>query len=233
MTSRLVTCVALGLGLSGCAAGLAGPRMPVGAQPSSAAAIAPWLDSLRVDVATEVRLHWRFQDPQGEASGPGSMLFVPPDSLRFDVRGPLGSGARAAMVVGDSGIWAEPAEDVAQLVPEYTLLWAMLGQVRRPEAGDQVEVAEDADVFAWRYLRGGDTIDYIVTRRAPRQLVADVRRAGERVGRVHTVFDSLGRIVSARLDVPSRPARLDLTFTRHRRPDSLSATVWSPPDREP
>jgi hypothetical protein len=233
MARRLVPAILLSTGLLACSAGLAGPAMPAPLAPADGDAIAAWLDSLRVPVATEMRVHWRFQDPHGEASGPGSLVFVPPDSLRFDVRGPLGSGARAAMVVGDEAIWAEPAEDVADLVPNYTLLWAMIGQVRAPEPGDHIEVVDAAPLFGWRYTRGADTIDYIIDRSRPHQLVADVRRAGERIGRVHTVFDTLGRVARSRLDVPSRPARLDLTFTRHRWPDSLPRTLWDRPDDEP
>ena len=38
-----------------------------------------------------------------------------PDSVRFDVVGPLGSGRAAAFVIGDSSIWADPEEDVKKL----------------------------------------------------------------------------------------------------------------------
>jgi hypothetical protein len=230
MTRTLFPVGSLAAVLLGCAGGLPGPKMPTPLVASEAAAVRPWVDAGVASGAVEARFRWRFQDARGEASGRGSYLIVPRDSLRFDFRGPLNSGAGAAFVIGDSAVWAEPAEDVEKLVPNYPLLWAMLGRARGPAAGDRIESFSGPGVNAWRYVRGGDTVEYLIVREGKHQLVANVRSGGERVGRVLTTFDSAGRIATARLDIPSRPARLDLTFYRHATPDSLPASLWARPD---
>ena len=82
----------------------------------------------------EHRLHrfkWLFQDERSSAGGRGSARIAPPDSLRFDVAGPFGSGAAAAAVVGDQPLWAEPPDAVKKLVPNYPL---HVGDVRRRAA---------------------------------------------------------------------------------------------------
>jgi hypothetical protein len=43
-------------------------------------------------------------------------------------------------------------------------------------------------------------------------MVTQVRRGGEIVGRAEATLDSTGAPLTARLTVPSVPARLDLTF---------------------
>lgn len=222
----------LPLVLLGCAGGLPGPKMPTPLARSDAGAIAPWVAETTDTMPREASFRWSYLDgrTEGGAKGRGSFVIVAPDSLRFDFRGPLNSGAGAAFVVGDSAVWALPEEDVQKLVPNYPLLWAMLGRARAPMQGDQVQSATSRDVTAWRYVRGADTVDYLISRTGTRQLVADVRSGGERIGRVLTTFDGEGRLSSARLDIPSRPARLDLTFYRHGVPDSLPASLWARPD---
>jgi hypothetical protein len=58
-------------------------------------------------------------------------------------------------------------------------------------------------------------------------MVTTVRRAGELLGRAETTLDSLGAPVSARLTVPSVPARLDLTFLSNTRAD-FAPDIWAP-----
>lgn len=137
------------------------------------------------------------------------------------------------MVVGDTALWAEPEDRVKQLVPEYPLLWAMLGQVRAPLGTPSVSVIESGALQAWRYVQGVDTTEFIVTRSEPRQLVADVRRGARRVGRVVTTFDAEGFPVKARLDVPSEPARLDIVFTAVRVLPRIPSDAWERPVETP
>jgi hypothetical protein len=60
--------------------------------------------------------------------------------------------------------------------------------------------------------------------------MADVRSAGRRIGQVVTEFDPQGRPIRSQLDVPSGPARLNLTFTRWSSPASFDADLWNAPD---
>ena len=60
------------------------------------------------------------------------------------------------------------------------------------------------------------------------QALRALERDGLIVGRTETVLDSLGRPTSARLSVPSGPARLDLTFTASEASAPFAHDVWHP-----
>jgi hypothetical protein len=60
---------------------------------------------------------------------------------------------------------------------------------------------------------------------APSKLVAEVRRAGEVIGRAETTLDTAGAPLTARLTVPSVPARLDLTFSSTTQAD-FAPEIW-------
>lgn len=218
--------------LAGCAGRLPGPEIPVGHGPMAAADVAAWVASTATPATVRLRFSWQFLKEAGNASGRGAAQIAPPDSLRFDFRGPLGSGRSAAAVIGDSALWAEPEDRIKELVPSYPILWALLGQARLPGPGDLISGMEDTRVRAWRYVNSADTVDYVLTLGSPRQLVADVRQDGKRLGRVFTTFDADGWPRSSRLDVPSGPARLNLTFTERDRLDSIPRDQWVKPADE-
>src|SRR5207245_8835751 len=85
--------------------------------PADAAAAAAWARATLPGRDTAIRFHWKYQDPDRRWGGRGQARIAPPDSLRFDYVGPLGLGAGAAGVVGDSGLWAEREENFRSLVP--------------------------------------------------------------------------------------------------------------------
>lgn len=202
----------LALLLAGCR-GAPGSLVPVAAQPVGREEVARWVE---VTVPAQQRLHrfkWLFRDEKSSAGGRGSARIAPPDSLRFDVAGPFGSGAASAAVVGDQPLWAEPPDAISKLVPNYPLMWAMFGIARMPEDGAALRGLSDGAVTAWQYAGSGDTVDYVRTAGSPVRFVAEVRRAGEIVGRAETTLDSAGAPLTSRLTVPSVPARLDLTFS--------------------
>lgn len=203
----------LGLALAGLACRSApGAVVPASAEPVSREQAAEWV---RGTQPSEHRLHrfkWLFRDEQSSAGGRGSARIAPPDSLRFDVAGPFGSGAASAAVVGEQPLWAEPPDAVKKLVPNYPLMWGMFGVARLPAAGADIRGLADGNVTAWRYAEAGDTIEYVRTQGRPVKMVTVVRRAGELLGRAEATLDSTGAPLTARLTVPSAPARLDLTF---------------------
>jgi hypothetical protein len=188
-----------------------------------------WIATTRTSQPLVHRFRWRFQDQVGSAGGRGSARITPGDSLRFDVIGPLGSGRGAAFVVGDSAHWAQPEDEVRKLVPNYPLLWAMLGVARLPMPLEAVSRAEEPRVTAWRFVAGADTTEYAWIAESEPRLVAEVRRGGERVGRVVTVFSADGRPRSARLLVPSGPARLDISYVATTTVDGFPPDTWLPP----
>lgn len=210
-----------------------GPPMPTALAPVDPAMVAGWVGGTQAGEPTMLRFRWTFQDEKGAAKGRGSAIILPPDSLRFDFRGPLGSGSGAAAVVGDLALWAEPEEEVDKLVPNYPLLWAMLGKARAPTAGDALRGYRDEHLTAWRYSAGADTVDYILVHGSPRQLIVDVRQGGSRIGRVATTLDAVGHPVRARMEIPRQPARLDLSFYVAGPLDDRPADLWTRPDDAP
>lgn len=221
------------LGSLGCAGRLPGPTMPVAMPSVSTDSVGLWVASTRVAVPMRLQFGWRLQDGSGSTPGRGVAVVIRGDSLRADFRLPLGAASGALAVVGDQALWAEPEEDISKLVPNYPLLWALLGQARMPAAGDQVRAFANERLVAWQYVSGIDTTDYLLTRGSPRELVADVRIAGARLGRVYSIFGANGILERSRLDVPSPSSRLELTVRNHSVPDTLPTNFWVRPSDAP
>ena len=177
----------------------------------------------------EHRLHrfkWLFRDDKSSAGGRGSARIAPPDSMRFDVAGPFGSGAASAVVLGDRPLWVEPPDAIEKMVPNYPLMWALFGVARLPDDGAELRGLAEGAVTAWRYAEANDTVEYVRTRGSPTRMVTVVRRNGKVVGRAESTLDSAGAPLKARLTVPSVPARLDLEFTSTSQAD-FAPEIWA------
>jgi hypothetical protein len=215
----------LALTLAACR-GAPGAVVPAGSAPVSREQVDQWVAAT---VPADHRLHrfkWLFQDERSSAGGRGSARIAPPDSLRFDVAGPFGSGAAAAAVVGSEPLWAQPPDAVKKLVPNYPLMWAMFGVARMPETGDSLRGLSDGNVVAWQYAGATDTVSYVRTTGKSGKLTAEVRHAGKVVGRAETTLDADGVPLKARLVVPSVPAKLDLTFLSTARA-TFAPDIWT------
>jgi len=218
--------VYLGLVGAGCRSA-PGPVVPQAAQPVDRTQVGAWVAAT---VPGESRLHrfkWLLQDERGSAGGKGSARVVPPDSLRFDVAGPFGSGAASAVVIGDRAVWTEPADAIARLVPNYPLMWAMFGVARMPPEGVELRGLSQDSVTSWQYAGATDTVQYARTGGNPVQLVAEVRQAGKLIGRAEATLRPDGFPIKARLTVPSPPAKLDLTFLSTTRAN-FAPDIWLP-----
>lgn len=227
---RLLAASYIGLvGLAGCG-GSPGPVVPTGARPSTVEEAVAWTAVRSMEPPVLHRFRWLYRDRGQSLGGRGSARIATGDSLRFDVSGPLGSGRGAAFVVGDSAHWAQPEDDLRKLVPNYPLLWAMLGVAQMPEAVTDVQRYEDAKVTAWRLISGPDTVEFARIAGPPVKLVAEVRQGGERVGRVETVFQEGGTLKSSRLDIPRAPARLDITYVSSSRTQPFAPDIWVRPE---
>ncbi|HET6778420.1 MAG TPA: hypothetical protein VFH26_05990 [Gemmatimonadales bacterium] len=201
----------LGLAGAGCRSA-PGPVLPAGAAPIERDRVVEWVAAT---IPTQSQLHrfkWLFVDERGSAGGRGSARVAPPDSLRFDVAGPFGSGAASAVVIGDRPAWTEPPDVIARLVPNYPLMWAMFGMAMAPADGVTIRGLTQDSITAWEYARAGDTIQYARTAGDPVRFFAEVRHVGELIGRAETTLRPDGSLIKARLTVPSVPAQLDLTF---------------------
>lgn len=196
--------------LAGCPRPLA-PLVPVPLPPVDRARALAWVARTVPGRNTAIRLSFLFQDGQRRWGGHGTARIAPPDSLRLDYVGPLGLGSGAAVVVGDSAIWADPEENFHSFVPEVRMLWAAVGVVR-PPAPDAAVAGEDAPGrTVWRFVEGPDTLDYVAADGPPRTLDAEWRRGGKVVARSRTELDAHAWPSKARVLFPERSARFELS----------------------
>ena len=225
---RPVVALYLALGsLGACKPSLA-PVVPVGAEVVALDSVPFWTAGTAAQGRILHRFKWLYHDERSSIGGRGSVRIAAPDSLRFDVAGPLGANPAAAMVVGDSAIWIDAPESIRNIVPSYPLLWAGFGVVHPPAGSTVVWAGRAGAVVVWRMAAGLDTVDYALTRLPPRRLLAELRHAGTMVARMDAVLTPEGRPTSARLLVPARPSRLDLTFTLSDPSARFPADVWHP-----
>jgi hypothetical protein len=174
-----------------------------------------------------VALRWRFRDATGSVSGRGAVRVSPPDSLRIDVRGPLGFG-HGTLVIAGGEAWADPEDLVQQVLPRRYLVWAMLGVVRAPEAALRYEAGEaggrrlvrcgEPDGVATTFVLRGDT------------LAGAVQVRGDRVvGRLTLVRDARGALVHADAEDLERHARLSFDIQSRTPSGAFPAEVWRHP----
>ena len=74
-----------------------------------------------------------------------AVRIAPPDTLRFDYRGPFGRSG-AAVIVADSALWVVPQRDARELLPAAPVFWAALGIPQPPPRDARLsgrEAAED------------------------------------------------------------------------------------------
>ena len=204
-----------------------GAVLPAAAEPVSEGQVAEWVASTVPSDHLLHRFKWLFKDERASAGGRGSARVAPPDSLRFDVAGPFGSGAASAVVIGDRALWTEPPDAIAKMVPNYPLMWAMFGVARLPPEGATLRGLTKGPTTAWQYAGSSDTIEYARTLGNPVRFVAVVRQNGKLVGRAETQLGPDGTPLKARLTVPSAPAQLDLTFLSTKR-TSFAPDLWLP-----
>jgi len=185
---------------------------------------------------TAIRFRWKYQDDQKRWGGRGQARIAPPDSLRFDYVGPLGLGAGAAAIVGDSAIWADPEQNFRSLIPAVRMLWAAVGIVRPPApdalvfggggGGAGAAGGADSSVRIWRLAADGDTLDYRETRGGARVLEAEWRRVGKVLARSRTEFDPQRMPARARMDFPEERARFELTVVLVDTAAVLDPAIW-------
>ena len=206
--------------------------------PASRDSAAHWAGTTLPRAPALIRFRWHYQDERIKYAGRGTVRIAPPDSLRFDYIGPLGLGTGAAVIIGDSVLWADPDKDFRSLVPAVPMLWAAFAMVRPP--------ADDATVFGtqlvdsprhtrrivWRFAQPQDTLAYVVTQLDSAghsgMLEAEWRRRGKMVARSWSRLDSLAHPASARSDFPevSGGARFELTVVAFDTAQVFAPAVW-------
>ena len=201
-----------------------------GAMPSmSAQEAGRWADGTAPTGHQVTRFRWLFNNGEASVGGLGSARVAGPDSMRFDIAGRGGSRGAAAMVIGDRAQWVQPPDVIAQLIPSYPLMWAMFGVMRPPPPGARVRGTQQGGRTALEWVQGADTVRYAWLASGPGTVQAQWQRAGITMGLVETRLDADGAPVSARLTVPSVPARLDLTIVADSSAPPFPPSVWAPP----
>jgi hypothetical protein len=202
--------------------------VPVEAVAVSVDSVPVWMGSLAPAGRITHRFRWLFREERSSVGGRGSARIAAPDSLRFDVAGPLGANPAAAMVVRDSAVWIHAPGSIKEIVPSYPLLWAGFGVGALPNGGEVIWAGQAGDIVAWRVAAGADTLTFALTRGTPRRLQAELRRSGQVMARMDTRYSAEGTLATARLSIPTRPAQLDLTFTLSDATARFPADVWRP-----
>jgi hypothetical protein len=160
-----------------------------------------WVVGLAPPCATRYDLRWTFQTQRGAVRGQAALRVEPPDSLRFDYRGPFGRSG-AAFLVDEDVVWAVPEEEVGALIQAIPLFWAALGMPRDPPAGTSIFGVEAQGNRRWRYGVNGDTLEYSVAVTPPFRFLASMRRFDKVVGHVEVDYD----------DQTHLPKKATLTF---------------------
>ena len=221
-------CGAAVLLLAGCR-GYPGRLEPAGLRPLDPATAAGWAAESQPTEAARYDLRWTYTTQRGSARGRASVRVAPPDSLRFDYRGPFGRSG-AAVVVGDGVIWSEPEQDVEQLIPVAPLFWAALGVVSRPPAGAAVYGTTTDTQRILQYVSGGDTLSYVVTDEPPYRLQAEMRSYDAVVGLVELEYDDSTHVpAEATMSFPQSASIIILSVESLETVSSFDPDTWKRP----
>lgn len=211
--------------VAGCVARLA-PLVAIALTPADRVQALAWAQRTLPGRDTAIRFRFRYEDRRRRWGGRGTARVAPPDSLRFDYTGPLGLGSGAAVVVGDSAVWADPEENFRSLVPAVRMLWAALGVVRPPDSAASVAGVQTPPRTIWRFVQDADTLDYVATDGPSRTLEAEWRREGKVVARSRTELTVGAQPTKARIDFPEAPARFELTVVGVDTAVVLAPSLW-------
>lgn len=174
---------------------------PAGLVPVPPDTVRRWVEMFGPRRAVRYDLTWRYTTQQGSSAGRAAVRVAPPDTLRFDYRGPFGRSG-SAMIVGGAVLWAQPEDDLTSLVPTAPLFWAALGRPIPPPPGADVYARAWERRRAWRYVTGDVEMDFIERHGSSTQLLAELRHGGRIIGSTTLTFAGDGR----------RPAEATMRF---------------------
>ena len=201
------------------------PLVPDVLGPAEPGTAATWAAATWPRRPVAVQFRWRYGDDRSAFQGRGTARLAPPDSLRLDLRGPLGYSG-AAVVVGDAVVWSEPRGDLDDLLGGVPVLWAALGAVRPPAPAAQVFGGVDTTGARWRFVTGDDTLEYRTRIGPARVLEAEWRRAGRVRARSRTEYGTDTMPARARIDFPEAAARFELSVVARDTLVVFPATLW-------
>jgi hypothetical protein len=128
-------------------------------------------------------------------------------------------------------IWAEPEEDVSELIPVAPLFWAALGIPVDPPEGAAVYGRETELQRTWMYVMDGDSLSYVVSRGSEYRLEAEMRRQGDVIGTVELTFaDSVGNPREAMMTFPQTATLFGLDVQGIEILEAVDPEVWRRPE---
>lgn len=202
---------------------------PAGMSPVDAATVTAWAAPFAPQTRQRYVLVWTYRTASGAAKGRAAVRIAPPDSLRFDFRGPLGKSG-AAVVIGDSGIWSRPETDFRDILGAAPLFWAAFGMPRPPAKGSTVTGSEADGRRAWQYVVASDTFTFVVAAGSPKRILAELRREGKTVGLAEATFTVSGdRVASSKLDFPAAESRFSFTVDSVVSAEAFGPDTWRRP----
>jgi len=211
---------------AGCARPPAPPE-PLGAwAPESEATFAAMAGRTVPAAAQLLRVRWRYDDGDREASGRGAVRLAPPDSLRLDVAVPV--VGRATLVLAGESTWAQPDEVVDAVPRSRAVLWALFGIIRRPQSGTRIEVGEAADRRLYRLTDPGGGVT-VLECRGDTLLGATVSAAGRVVGRLALTRDAAGAVAKADATDIERGMRFVVEVEHRETSEPFPAEIWRRP----
>lgn len=201
-----------------------GALVPEALAPASSDSARAWALTTAPKHAAGIRFKWRYEDRKVNGAGRATTRVAPPDSARLDYAATLGLSSGAGVVVGDSVIWADPAQDFRSFIRGVAVFWAMMGVGRPAPAGAVVTAGTvgsgDHPRQAWRYATGADTLTYVA---GAQTLDVEWRTGATLVATSHTELDGRGWPVRAQVEFPKAGARFELTVV------GIDTTVVVPP----
>lgn len=202
---------------------------PSGLEPLAGAAIESWLAPYRITGPVRYDLKWRFINQKGSTAGRAAVRIAPPDTLRFDYRGPFGRSG-AALIVGDSALWAVPERETRDLIPAAPLFWVALGAPRGPPSRARVFGRERESLHAWRYVAEADTMEFVEVGPGVERLLTEVRREGRIVASLETRFRPGTRVPSeTRMRFPQDGSALIFTVEGFQSVAAFDPSTWRRP----
>ena len=167
---------------------------------------------------------WMFRNEQGSVGGRAAIRIVPPDSMRFDYRGPLGRSGNVA-VVGDSALWMS-SEDLEGLVTYAPLFWTALGLPPVPPDTAALYSLVGDDFRAWRYILVEDTLDFVLEGSPADRLLGEIRRQGQVLAQARVELDALtGFATESRIDFYN-VSRFEFTVESVDTLATFDETIW-------
>lgn len=220
-----------GLALAGSAcAGRIRSIAPENLAPIPADTARAWAAALRPGAPLQFDLRWSYENREGRASGRAVARYAPPDTLRFDYRGPFGRSGNA-LIIGDTVVWSEPEGDLDNLVPVAPVLWAALGIVTRESADSRFLGAATPAQRAWRQVWDARALDYIVVGDPRPRLLAELREDDRILGvaEVELAGPPPTHPTSAVMRFPDQRSTFSLTVRQVDSVAAFSADTWIRP----